>query len=87
MKALIYTYQGEEFAGNFLGTRYGTDNELWARIHLESGNYADLRFKDVRAIITDLPGGTSPETSDPPSGDASRQPSEPPSNSSVPEGT
>jgi hypothetical protein len=87
MKALIYTYQGEEFAGNFLGTRYGTDNELWARIHLESGNYADIRFKDVRAIITDLPDGTDRETSGPTSGVFSHQQSELPSNSSAPEET
>lgn len=86
MKAILYTEHGEEFSGEYLGEKWHL-GDWWVRLALdEDGGFLFLPVRNLRGMITDqleaVPGAGGP-----PSSDAAPQPSEPPEESSAPEGT
>ena len=89
MKAIVYTYQGEEFRcelGHPCDLMPIRNDELVVAFNADDGTRVYLRSKDIRAVITDLREDV-PESDDLPSSDDAPQPTEPPEESSVPEGT
>lgn len=90
MKAIVYTYQGEEFRGEIAWSPWETMTETaedrCSVLDQEDGTRIYLRSRDIRAVITDQPEDVL-EAGGPPSSGAAPLPSEPPAESSAPEGT